>query len=151
MSEPLKEPNRKFVLAVDFDGTITRYNTFPYANEAMPLVTEVTQILHELGVVIVLWTCREGLFLQEAVDYCRKKQVPLDYVNQNLPEIDRNGSYAQHKIYGTMYVDDANAGGFVGWRTVLKLVCIQLASGKYVGDASRARQILQDLKLGKSV
>jgi hydroxymethylpyrimidine pyrophosphatase-like HAD family hydrolase len=149
MSEPLKEPNRKFVLAVDFDGTITKYNCFPYANEVMPHAAEVIRLLHDLGVVIVLWTCREGIFLLEALDYCRKQDVPIDYANENLPEIDVNGSYAQHKVYGTMYVDDANAGGFIGWIVVLKLVCIQLSSGKYVGDHKHAQQILHDLKNGK--
>ena len=149
MSEPLKEPNRKFVLAVDFDGTITRYNVFPYANEIMPHAAKVLQLLHELGVVTILWTCREGIFLQEALDYCRKQCVPIDYANENLPEIVSNGSYARHKVYGTMYVDDANAGGFIGWIVVLKLVCIQLSSGKYSGDRGRAQQVLHDLKSGK--
>ena len=58
------------IYAVDFDGTL---NTAEYPKLGEPN-TELFQFLikrQQSGDKIILWTCREGDLLQEAVIYCR--------------------------------------------------------------------------------
>ena len=60
----------------------------------------------EKGRQIILWTCRCGNQLEEAVEWCRKWELEFDAVNENLPEIiERYGSDGR-KIYADVYIDD---------------------------------------------
>ena len=108
------------ILAVDFDGTITRDNDFPNCGELMPGAKEVLKELHELGCIVILYTCRVGQDLVAAVKHCRHNKIPIDYVNRNIPQIE--GKYAYPKIFANYYIDDLNLGGFPGWERVKEIV-----------------------------
>jgi hydroxymethylpyrimidine pyrophosphatase-like HAD family hydrolase len=108
------------ILAVDFDGTITKENRFPECGELMPGAQEVLKALHDAGCVIILWTCRTSSTLNDAVAYCKNHGIPIDYVNDNIPEI--RGKFADPKIFANYYIDDANIGGFIGWNKVKEIV-----------------------------
>ena len=75
-------------LAVDFDGTLCE-EKFPEIGEIKPehqTIINYIRAQHAVGVKIVLWTCREDLperkYLTEAVDFCKKHDIPIDFVNE---------------------------------------------------------------------
>lgn len=107
------------ILAVDFDGTITQDNDFPNLGPVKKDCAEVLRRLHGWGCIIILWTCRGGKYLDEAVDYCKRYGIPVDYVNVNYPEV-----YFKPypKIFANYYIDDLNIGGLLSWLEVERLV-----------------------------
>jgi hydroxymethylpyrimidine pyrophosphatase-like HAD family hydrolase len=107
------------ILAVDFDGTITADNDFPNLGPLKANCKEVLQRLHEWGCIIILWTCRGDHYLTDAVEYCRKHQIPIDYVNENCPEV---SFPAYPKIFANYYIDDLNIGGPLSWLEVERIV-----------------------------
>lgn len=110
---------RKPVLAVDFDGTITRENCYPACLELMPGAVESLNLLHELGCTIILWTCRSGKYLEDAKQYCRDNGIPFDYANENTREaLTMFGGNDCRKIFADYYIDDRNIDGFPGWNMV---------------------------------
>ena len=105
------------ILAVDFDGTIVDHE-FPNIGKLKPRAKEVLQNLHSWGCRIIIWTCRDGVYLQEALKFLRTHDIPYDCVNCNIPEID----FTSNKIFANYYIDDLNLGGFPGWNEVQKAV-----------------------------
>ena len=55
---------------------------------------------------MILYTCREGDLLREAVDWCKAHGLEFDAVNENLPE--RIALYGGdcRKISADAYLDD---------------------------------------------
>ena len=39
------------------------------------------------GARVILWTCRTDELLQKALDWCNRRSIIFDAVNENLPEI----------------------------------------------------------------
>jgi hydroxymethylpyrimidine pyrophosphatase-like HAD family hydrolase len=107
------------ILAVDFDGTITADNDFPNLGPVNKNCKEVLQRLHKWGCIIILWTCRGDHYLTDAVEYCREHQIPIDYVNENCPEV---AFPAYPKIFANYYIDDLNIGGPLSWLEVERIV-----------------------------
>ena len=107
------------IIAVDFDGTITKENDFPNLGELMPGAKEVINELHSYGCIIILWTCRTDSYLDQAINYCNQYGIHVDYANQNYPSIQ---GYAYPKIYADYYIDDLNIGGFPGWHNVRETI-----------------------------
>ena len=59
------------------------------------------------GCKIILWTCRHGDTLKQAVEFCRKYGLMFDAVNENLPSlIEKFGE--TRKIAADVYIDDKN-------------------------------------------
>ena len=125
------------IIAVDFDGTITKDNDFPNIGELMPGAKEIITELHDKGCIIILWTCRCDEYLDDAIDYCEKNKIPIDYVNENVPEI--NGRYANPKIFAHYYIDDLNVGGFPGWEKVREIIFHQEGFKKTILPTSAKR------------
>lgn len=73
------------VIAVDFDGTLCE-DKFPDIGE--PKLTVIKQLLFEklIGNKIILWTCREGKYLEDALNACKDWGITFDAINANLPE-----------------------------------------------------------------
>ena len=73
------------VIAIDFDGTICT-NKYPFIG--YPNWDVIKQAMYEkefLGACLVLWTCRTGIELDEAVNACAEWGLEIDYVNENPP------------------------------------------------------------------
>ena len=93
------------IIAVDFDGTLCT-DCFPKIGQPNTALIELLKGLRRQGRKIILWTCRCGNQLEEAVEWCRKWELEFDAVNENLPEIiERYGSDGR-KIYADVYIDD---------------------------------------------
>ena len=64
-----------------------------------------------MGDKLILWTCREGVSLQNAIDFCRHNDLEFDAINDNLPEtIEKYGSNSR-KISCDYYIDDRAVAG----------------------------------------
>ena len=58
------------VIAVDFDGTIVE-NKYPEIGAERPFAIETLKMLIADRHRLVLWSCREGELLDEALQWCR--------------------------------------------------------------------------------
>ncbi len=97
------------IIAVDFDGTITAENDYHNFTMDAPLkrgCVEVLQKLKNKGAKIILYTCREGSDLEQAVEYCKLHNIPIDYVNENVPWLIEAWGNNSRKVYADYYVDD---------------------------------------------
>lgn len=96
------------VIAVDFDGTLCTRN-WPKIGE--PNTELIRQLAEEQksGAAVILFTCREGKLLKEAVKWCREQGLIFDEVNRNLKERIRAYRGDSRKISADVYVDDRAA------------------------------------------
>lgn len=94
------------ILAIDFDGTITRHSRYPEIGKPNTEFIEWLKHEKENGVRIILWTCRTGRLLEEAVDFCNRHGLKFDAVNENLPEIIEKFGGDTRKIFAHVYIDD---------------------------------------------
>lgn len=58
------------------------------------------------GNKIILWTCRVGERLQEAVEWCKQYGLEFDAVNENLPETIEYWDGESRKVFADVYIDD---------------------------------------------
>ena len=95
----------KKVIAIDFDGTLFE-NEWPEIG--MPIAPNINRAKNEKanGAVLILWTCREGEKLAEALAACRAAGLEFDYVNENTDELKAAFGTDPRKIAATEYWDD---------------------------------------------
>lgn len=105
------------IIAVDFDGTISR-GKYPAIDGEQPYAGEVLRKLHEQGHYIIIWTCRCGERLLEAINWLVAHNIPFDRINDQNPENVAKYGEGGRKVYAHCYIDDKNVLGFPGW-----LVC----------------------------
>lgn len=106
----------KLIIACDFDGTICDHQ-FPAIGPPMEGAFETLKRFIEKGDRLILWTCREGMFLKEAINFCKAHGVEFEEHNNNAKEHDYSKS---RKIYASIYIDDRMIGGFPGWDVIEK-------------------------------
>lgn len=102
------------IIAVDFDGTLCE-NKWPEIGKAN---TELIAYLKERqseGDKLILWTCRTGKELKNAVEWSAEHGVIFDAVNENLPEVLEWMGGDSRKIFANEYIDDRNVliGGYM--------------------------------------
>ena len=105
-------------IAVDFDGTIVE-DAYPRIGKPQIFAFEALKALHQERHRLILWTCRQGRSLEEAVDFCRDHGVEFYAVNSNYPGEVRQPNDTP-KIVADIYIDDRIIGGFPGWSTIWK-------------------------------
>ena len=93
------------IIAVDFDGTISR-GRFPAIDGEQPYAGESLRKLHDEGHKIINWLL--------------ERKIPFDRVNDHDPENVAKYGEGGKKIYAHCYIDDKNIGGFPGW-----LACVE--------------------------
>ena len=93
------------VFAVDFDGTLCD-NVWPEIGEPNIVMIEYVKALRQLGHKLILWTCREGDNLNEAVSGCSEQGVTFDAINDNLEEHKELFGGNSRKIVADYYIDD---------------------------------------------
>lgn len=104
---------RNTVYAVDFDGTLC---TSAYPRIGEPNLALIDYLLKKqaMGDKIILWTCRCGERLKEAVEWCLALGLEFDAVNENLPEIVAHWGSDCRKIAADVYIDDKAICGIEG-------------------------------------
>ena len=93
------------IIAVDFDGTLCE-DRWPHIGAPNKQLIEYLRNERRRGAKIILWTCRAGVQLNEAIDWCVEQGIKLDAVNENLPEIVERFNGESRKIFATEYIDD---------------------------------------------
>lgn len=79
-----------------------------YPNIGKPNI-EVIKTIRDLqlnGVKVILWTCRDGAALEEAITFCLAYGIKFDAVNENLSLIQEYFGRDTRKIYADLYIDD---------------------------------------------
>lgn len=108
-------------IAIDFDGTIVEHR-YPEIGPEIPFAIDTLKMLINDRHRLILWSVREGVLLEEAVEYCRKRGVEFYAVNKDYPEektTDRNFS---RKLKVDMFIDDRNLGGIPDWGTIYRMI-----------------------------
>lgn len=108
------------IIAVDFDGTIVEHR-YPQIGKILPNAFETLKDLQNAGHKLILWTIRDGISLQEAVDFCKQNELVFFAVNESCPNEEFN-KYISRKIIADIYIDDRNIGGFIGWDKVRQIL-----------------------------
>jgi histidinol phosphatase-like enzyme len=102
----IKEENTGYrVIAVDFDGTLVT-DKFPEIGD--PIYGTINAVKEEQsrGNKVILWTCRSGKYLEEAVAWAKTHKINFDEVNNNLKEyVDMFGNDCR-KVFAHEYWDD---------------------------------------------
>ncbi len=105
------------IIAIDFDGTIV-----DDAGIEMPGAIEVIKRIQEKNTTI-LWTCRGGELLDQAVEWLKERGIVFDQVNENVHALtSRGGEYWPRKVFAHYYIDDRIIGYEVDWN----LICMKL-------------------------
>lgn len=98
------------IIAVDFDGTLCNSKWPDLGVPNIPLIQTLIKLRRSGSYKLILWTCREGVLLENAVEWCKIQGLEFDAVNANLQAaIDRFGNDSR-KISADYYIDDKNMG-----------------------------------------
>lgn len=105
------------VLAVDFDGTLVQ-DRFPLIGEVNKTVWDAVIQAQENGYKLILWSCRNGDALHDAVEFCSKQGLHFDAINENIDEVKVLYGGDTRKVFADMYIDDrcgilTRSGGFL--------------------------------------
>ena len=115
------------IIAVDFDGTIVKHE-YPKIGRELPFAIDTLKRLQQKPEYqLILWTVREGVELQEALEFCKSRGLEFYAVNSNYPEEE-----AEHKeprkLKADLFIDDRNLGGLPDWGVIYRMI----VSGKYL-------------------
>ena len=115
------------IIAYDFDGTLVEDKYPEIGKPLMGYTYNRTMIdeailLRENGHKIILWTCRNGKLLDEAVNFCKSQGLEFDAINDDLEEhkqmwkeelVDWQKSGKARKIFADIYIDDRGLGTYL--------------------------------------
>jgi len=96
---------KNLIMAVDFDGTIVQ-DAYPQIGSINMKTVEYIRRHQNQGTKLVLWTCRSGQQLEEAIMVCTGLGIKFDAINDNLPEIKAKYGNNSRKVYADIYLDD---------------------------------------------
>ena len=88
------------IIAVDFDGTL--YN----GKETNVMLIARLKAAQRQGSTVILWTCREGPSLAEALSILAGAGFRPSLVNSNAPEVILRTGRDTRKIFADVYIDD---------------------------------------------
>ena len=95
------------IYAVDFDFTLCNSN-YPELGKPIQDVIDFCIRKQKEGHMLILWTCRCGEFLEQAVEWCKEHGLVFDAVNDNLPELNEKYGNNSRKVFADYYIDDKN-------------------------------------------
>lgn len=93
------------VVAVDFDSTLC-FSKWPDCGEPNQALINSLKKWKFDGNKLILWTCRIGEALSNAVAWCQEYGLEFDAVNDNLPEIVEYYGSNSRKVTCDWYIDD---------------------------------------------
>ncbi len=108
------------IIAVDFDGTIVKHK-YPAIGKEIPYAIKTLQLFRDKGHKLILWSYRHGKELEQAVEFCRKRGLKFDAVNNNFEGEEYDNTYSR-KIYADLYIDDRNILGIPEWEKIYKMI-----------------------------
>ena len=112
----LKAPASPMIIAVDFDGTCVK-EKYPKIGSDLPGAVETLQALVARDHRLILWTCREGQELEDAVNWFKEREIELFGINETPLDADFRPQGGR-KVYANLYIDDRTLEGFPGWSKI---------------------------------
>lgn len=91
------------IIAVDYDGTL-----YWQGQTNLQLVRALKKEQARKNIVI-LWTCREGASLRQALADLHSAGFTPNYVNMNCPLGIKLMGHDSRKVFADMYIDDKNS------------------------------------------
>ncbi len=113
----MKQP---LLIAVDFDGTIVEH-AYPKIGKPVLFALETLKSLQARNHRLVLWTIREGKYLEEALAYCKKNGLEFYAVNEAFPGEGFEAGQSR-KVNVDLFIDDRNVGGLPPWGEIWKMI-----------------------------
>lgn len=93
------------VIAIDFDGCLCE-NAWPEIGAPHEDVIAAALAERAAGTKLILWTCRTGELLENAVAWCAERGLVFDAINDDLPErVEKYGTPGR-KVSADEYWDD---------------------------------------------
>lgn len=121
-------------IAVDFDGTIVTHE-YPAIGKPIPFaIDSLKRLQQEDHHQLILWSCREGELLQQAIDYCHERGLDFYAVNSNYPEDVPDGAVGARKLTADLFIDDRNLGGLPDWGIIYHMI----HSGKHFSSVPQS-------------
>ena len=108
------------IIGIDFDGTCVT-DLFPYVGDNIGAASVLRKLADKN--LLILYTVRDGRYLQDAVDWFKYNHINLYSVNYNPEPVS-----SSPKLYCDYYIDDRNIGtpltdkGYVDWDKMLVLL-----------------------------
>lgn len=101
------DPSRRgyTIYAVDFDGSLCS-NRWPKIGNPNHALFNFILDRRIKGDKFILWTCRSGKQLDDAVAWCKERGITFDAVNKNIPEIEEVFGPGGPKVFADEYLDD---------------------------------------------
>lgn len=96
---------RREIIAVDFDGTLCT-DAWPNIGEAIQENIDFVLRKQQQGAKLILWTCRTGDRLSQALTWCQEQGLTFDTVNENIPEMVEAFGSDCRKVFADLYIDD---------------------------------------------
>lgn len=109
------------IIAVDFDGTIVTH-AYPAIGKPVPFAIDTLKKLQSEEHLLILWSCREGQLLQDAVDYCHERGLDFYAVNTNFPDEPVEDGMTARKLTADLFIDDRNLGGLPDWGIIYQMI-----------------------------
>lgn len=98
-------PDLRKAIAVDFDGCLCS-DAWPEIGAPNWDVIIRARQEQQAGAGLILWTCREGELLNQAVEACARWGLQFDAINESLPEWVEFYGNQPRKVGATEYWDD---------------------------------------------
>nr|WP_320058938.1 hypothetical protein [uncultured Bacteroides sp.] len=108
-------------IAVDFDGTIVEHR-YPQIGQEIPFAIDTLKMLQRDRHKLIMWTVREGLLLDEAVEWCRERGIEFYAVNKDYPEESLEDKGFSRKLKVDLFIDDRNLGGLPDWGVIYRMI-----------------------------
>lgn len=108
------------IIGIDFDGTCVT-DLYPYVGDNIGAASVLRKLADRN--LLILYTVRDGRYLQDAVDWFKYNHINLYSVNYNPEPVS-----SSPKLYCDYYIDDRNIGtpltdkGYVDWNKMLVLL-----------------------------
>lgn len=93
------------IIAIDFDNTLF-ITDFPKIIRPCRNIIQMALDEQAEGAKLILWTCRCGQMLTDAIEACEKVGLRFDAVNMNLPEVSLAFGSDSRKVFADEYWDD---------------------------------------------
>ena len=100
--------NEEVIIATDFDDTLVEDKCFPEFGKPTPWFHIAKELQDNFpNVRLILWTCREGKYLESAIQFCHQNGLMFDAINSDVPSSIKWKSKTR-KPFADVYVDDRN-------------------------------------------
>lgn len=109
---------RRHIIAVDFDGILTEKSPYPIMGKIREDAIKYINKLYNDGYLLVLWTCRSGDFLEEAINALKEARIfhCFTFVNE-----DGLGN-SSRKIVAAFYIDDRAIMKDIDWEEIYNYI-----------------------------